>query len=349
MKLAIFSAKGYDKKYFSQVQAAHEKLSNIDLSFIDFPLSPDTVQLAKGAEAVCAFVNDNLSRPVLEGLSDLGVTTILLRCAGFNNVDLDCASQLGLSVANVPSYSPEAVGEFAVALLQTVNRKTHRAYNRVREGNFNLDGLLGRTLHGTTVGVVGTGRIGIAFARIMVGFGCKLLAYDVYQNEEVGKLGGSYESLDEVLSKSDFVSLHCPLMEATRHLINSTTLAKMKPDAILINTSRGGLIDTKAVIKALKARELGGLALDVYEGEGALFYNDHSADIIQDDELMRLMTFPNVVVCGHQAFFTEEALTEIAECSFRNLDDLANGRECKNSLVAAKKPLLRRESIPHRI
>lgn len=349
MKLAIFSSKAYDKEYFGQVHAAHATLSDTDLAFIEVSLSPDTVQLAKGAEAVCAFVNDNLSRPVLEALHELGVKIILLRCAGYNNVDLDCASELGLCVANVPSYSPEAVGEFAVALVQTVNRKTHRAFNRVREGNFNLDGLLGRTLYGKTVGVVGTGRIGIAFAKIMIGFGCKLLAYDVYQNEELLKLGGSYESLDEVLSKSDVVSLHCPLMEATRHMINSETLAKMKPDAILVNTSRGALIDTKAVIKALKAKELGGLALDVYEGEGALFYNDHSGDIIQDDELMRLMTFHNVVVCGHQAFFTEEALTEIAECSFRNLDDFLEGRECKNSLVSDTNKLARRESKPHRI
>ncbi|EJT72360.1 D-lactate dehydrogenase [Gaeumannomyces tritici R3-111a-1] len=350
MKLAVFSAKSYDKQYIRQVHKAHQADSShtqVDIIFHNLPLGPQTVSLAQGADAVCAFVNDNLSRPVLEGLHEAGVRAVLLRCAGYNNVDLDAAEELGLQVANVPSYSPEAVAEFAVALIQTVNRKTHRAYNRVREGNFSLDGLLGRTLSGKTVGVVGVGRIGLALARIMHGFGCTLLAYDVLKSDDFKKYG-DYVGLDELLARSDVVSLHCPLVDKTRHLINTETLGKMKEGALLINTSRGGLVDTKAVIEALKSRRLGGLALDVYEGEGALFYNDHSADIIQDDELMRLMTFPNVVVCGHQAFFTEEALTEIAECTLRNLDDFVNNRECKNSLLC-KKTIARRDSIPHRI
>ncbi|KLU84451.1 D-lactate dehydrogenase [Magnaporthiopsis poae ATCC 64411] len=288
MKLAIFSAKSYDKQYIGQVHKAHQADSShthVDIIYHNLPLSPQTTSLAKGADAVCAFVNDNLSRPVLEDLHQSGVRAVLLRCAGYNNVDLDAAEELGLQVANVPSYSPEAVAEFAVALIQT--------------------------------------------------------------SDEFRQLG-EYVSLDELLARSDVVSLHCPLMDKTRHMINAETLGKMKQGALLVNTSRGGLIDTKAVIEALKSHKLGGLALDVYEGEGALFYNDHSADIIQDDELMRLMTFPNVVVCGHQAFFTEEALTEIAECTLRNLDDFVNGRECKNSLLC-KKTIARRDSIPHRI
>lgn len=350
MKLAVFSAKSYDKQFIGQVHKARQddsSHSHVDIIYHNLPLSPQTTSLAKGADAVCAFVNDNISRPVLEDLHQSGVRAVLLRCAGYNNVDLDAAEELGLQVANVPAYSPEAVAEFAVALIQTVNRKTHRAYNRVREGNFSLDGLLGRTLAGKTVGVVGVGRIGLALARIMRGFGCHLLAYDVFKSDEFRQLG-EYVSLDELLARSDVVSLHCPLMDETRHMINAETLEKMKQGALLVNTSRGGLIDTKAVIEALKSHKLGGLALDVYEGEGALFYSDHSATIIQDDELMRLMTFPNVVVCGHQAFFTEEALTEIAECTLRNLDDFVNGRECKNSLLS-KKTLARRDSIPHRI
>lgn len=351
MKLAVFSAKSYDKQYIGQVHKARQddsSLSHVDIIYHRLPLGPETTSLAKGADAVCAFVNDNLSRPVLEDLNRLGVRAVLLRCAGYNNVDLDAAEELGLQVANVPAYSPEAVAEFAVALIQTVNRKTHRAYSRVREGNFSLSGLLGRTLAGKTVGVIGVGRIGLALARIMRGFGCHLLAYDVFKSDEFRQLG-EYVELDELLARSDVVSLHCPLMDTTRHMINADTLAKMKQGALLVNTSRGGLVDTKAVIEALKSHKLGGLGLDVYEGEGALFYNDHSADIIQDDELMRLMTFPNVIVCGHQAFFTEEALTEIAECTLRNLDDFVNGRKCKNSLLCKKTIARRRDSIPIRI
>ncbi len=356
MKLAVFSSKPYDRQYLGACHAARVRLpspspsssaSALELVFHDFPLSTDTVALANGADAVCVFVNDALGQPVLEGLHAAGVRAVLLRCAGFNNVDLLAAERLGLFVANVPSYSPEAVAEFALALLQTLNRNTHRAYNRVREGNFNLDGLLGRTLHGKTVGVVGVGRIGLALARILKGFGCRLLAYDPYPSEAFAQYG-DYVALDELLSRCDFVSLHCPLMDSTRHIINEESLEKMKKGAILLNTSRGGLIDTKAVIAALKSKHLGGLALDVYESEGTLFYNDHSGDIIEDDELMRLMTFPNVIVCGHQAFFTEEALTEIAECTLQNMDDFMRRLPCKNSLVREGNLLVRRDSLPSR-
>jgi D-lactate dehydrogenase len=349
MKVAVFSTKPYDRQYLTLARDKCPNPSSVELSFHEFALSPDTVPLAKGADAVCVFVNDTLSEPVLEGLHATGVRAVLLRCAGFNNVDLAAAGRLGLFVANVPSYSPEAVAEFAVALLQTLNRKTHRAFNRVREGNFSLDGLLGQTLHGKTVGVVGTGRIGLAFARIMHGFGCRLLAYDPYPAEAFRQYG-DFAGLDELLGQSDFVSLHCPLMDSTRHIIDATSLAKLKRGAVVVNTSRGGLVDTAAAIAALKSRQLGGLALDVYEGEGALFYADHSGDIIDDDDLMRLMTFPNTIVCGHQAFFTHEALAEITECTVRNLDDFINGRPCKNSLIKPDDLALKRtDSIPVRI
>lgn len=346
--LAVFNSHPYDKEYITAARlarASSSTISRIQLTFHDFHLSEDTASLAAGATAVCAFVNDDLSAPVLETLHQVGVRAILLRCAGFNNVDIEKAKELGLFVANVPSYSPEAVAEFAAALIQTLNRKTHRAYNRVREGNFNLDGLLGRTLHGKTVGICGTGRIGVCLARIMKGFGCNIVAYDPYENAEFKKYG-TYTDFDTLLSSSDFVSLHCPLMPHTKHIINDTALKKMKPSAMLINTSRGALIETRSVIKALKNGELGGLALDVYEGEGKIFYKDHSNSIIEDDDLMRLMTFPNVIICGHQAFFTEEALTEIAGCTLRSLEEFIEGRPCMNSLI--KEAPLRRDSGPVR-
>ncbi|KAK4129089.1 hypothetical protein N657DRAFT_639646 [Parathielavia appendiculata] len=352
MNIAVFSAKPYDQEYLSRANAALSFSSSSSqphkLTFHEFSLSAETVQLARGADAVCVFVNDILPSAVLHALHDVGVRAVLLRCAGYNNVDLDAAEKLGLFVANVPSYSPEAVAEFAVALIQTLNRKTHRAYNRVREGNFSLNGLMGRTLCGKTVGVVGTGKIGVALARILRGFGCRLLAFDPFPTDAFRDLG-EYVELDRLLAESDFVSLHCPLTASTKHIINGKTLGMMKKGAMLINTSRGALVDTKSVIDALKSQHLGGLALDVYEKEGSLFYQDHSAEIIQDDDFMRLMTFPNVLVCGHQAFFTEEAVTEIAECTMRNLEDFANRVPCKNSLVKQGHVLARRESLPVRI
>ena len=248
----------------------------------------------------------------------------------------------------MPSYSPEAVAEFAVALIQTLNRNTHRAYNRVKEGNFNIEGLLGKTLHGRTVGVFGTGRIGVSLARIMKGFGCKLLAHDVYENDDF-KAIGEYVDLDRLLRESDIVSLHCPLLDSTKHIMNDENFAKMKKGAMLVNTSRGGLVDTQAAIRALKSKQIGGLGLDVYEGEGSLFYNDHSSEIVDDDDLMRLMTFPNALVCGHQAFFTEEALHEISEVTLRNLEDFAASRHCKNALIKEGKTIVRRNTATVRI
>ncbi|TGJ85639.1 hypothetical protein E0Z10_g3085 [Xylaria hypoxylon] len=356
MKLAVFSVKPYDKVYLTQA-AEHDPDSGgkIEIEYHEFALSSETVSLATGASAVCVFVNDTLTEDVLTSLHSRGVRAILLRCAGYNNVDIKTASRLGLFVANVPAYSPEAVAEFAVALVQTLNRNTHRAYNRVREGNFALDGLLGRTLHGKTVGIVGTGKIGVAFARIMQGFGCELLAYDPFPNPDFNKYG-EYTTLEDLLSRADVVSLHCPLLPPTRHIINEASLRLMKEGAMLVNTSRGGLIDTKAVIAALKKQQLGGLALDVYEHESAFFYNDHSGTIIEDDDLMRLTTFHNVLVCGHQAFFTAEALGEIAGATIRNLTDFVHGRTCQNSLVQSSEeqgaaPTLRARSdtIPIRI
>jgi D-lactate dehydrogenase len=348
MKIAVFSAKRYDKQYLDAALASRSQQQTHQFTFHEFALSNDTVSLAKGCEGVCVFVNDALPAPVIESLHSFGIKAILLRCAGYNNVDLRKAEELGIFVANVPAYSPEAVAEFAVALIQTLNRKTHRAYNRVREGNFNLDGLLGRTLHGQTVGLIGTGRIGIAFAKIMHGFGCRLIAYDVFENDQFRNLG-EYVGLDELLQQSDIVSLHCPLMDNTKHIVNEASLAKMKKGAVLVNTSRGGLVDTKAVINALKSSHLGGLAMDVYEAEGSLFYNDHSGEIIKDDDFMRLMTFHNVLACGHQAFFTEEALREISDVTLSNLEDFSNGRECKNSLIKGIKGLSRVGSLPVRI
>ncbi|OJI96769.1 hypothetical protein ASPVEDRAFT_252109 [Aspergillus versicolor CBS 583.65] len=337
LKLAVFSTKSYDKTYLDTVLTTHHQ-SLCTITYHSFPLSLETVALAANHTAVCAFVNDTLDAPVLRALHASGTRVILLRCAGFNNIDLPTAEELGLFVANVPSYSPEAVAEFAVALLQTLNRNIHRAYNRVREGNFNLEGFLGVTLRGKTVGVVGVGRIGLAFAKIVsFGFGCRLLASDpkpgLSAEEFRRDYGGEFVSLGELFEQSDVVSLHCPLTAGTRHIINAGNLERMKKGALLVNTSRGSLVDTRAAIEALKSGRLAGLALDVYEEEGAYFYNDHSQEIIHDDTLMRLMTFPNVLVCGHQAFFTREALTEIAGTTLANLEDWATGRHCENSLV----------------
>ncbi|PHH77381.1 hypothetical protein CDD82_3539 [Ophiocordyceps australis] len=345
MRLHIFSAKPYDKQFLSAANSSF----HLTLQFHDFPLNLDSVWLARGADAVCVFVNDSLPAPVMAILAQLNIKAILLRCAGYNNVDLAAARAHSLVVANVPSYSPEGVAEFAVALIQTLNRRVHRAYNRVREANFSLTGLIGRTLHGKTVGIIGTGRIGLATVRIMRGFGCRVLAYDPFPDAHaLLQAGGEYlDSLDALLPQCDIVSLHCPLTDSTRHIINPLSLAMLKPGAMLVNTSRGGLVDTNAVIDALKSKHLSGLALDVYEAEDSLFYEDHSADVVQDDAIMRLTTFHNVLVCGHQAFFTQEALEEIAQCTLRNATEIAATGSCTNSLT--KDPAIqRRGSFPVR-
>lgn len=308
MRIALFSAKRYDRQSFLAAGAR-------DIEFIEARLDLHSVGAAQGCEAVCAFVNDQLDADVLTQLRRLGVRLLLLRCAGYNHVDLAAAQHLGLAVARVPEYSPHAVAEHTLALLLTLIRKTHRAHARVREGNFELDGLLGFDLHGKTVGVIGTGRIGRCVVRIFQGLGCEVLAHDPQPD---ATLGVAYVGLQELLRRSRAVLLQCPLNGHTHHLINAERLSWMQPGAVLVNTSRGAVIDTPAVIQALKSGQLGGLAIDVYEEEAELFFADHSDEILTDDVFARLLTFPNVLVTAHQAFFTEEALAAIARTTLAN-------------------------------
>ena len=282
--------------------------------------SPETVALAEGATAICAFVNDDLSRPVLEKLAEMGVRLIALRCAGFNQLDLATAEKLGLTVARVPAYSPYAVAEHTMALILSLNRKIHRAYNRVREGNFALDGLLGFDLHGKTVGIVGTGKIGAIFARIVAGFGCRLVGHDLRPNPDCEALGMEYVTREELFQTSDILALMCPLTPETRHLIRRETLPLLKKGVMLVNTSRGAIINTQAAIAGLKDGTIGSLGIDVYEEEADLFFEDLSNDVLRDDVFARLLTFPNVLVTGHQGFFTQEALTNIADTTIGNIE-----------------------------
>lgn len=317
MDVAVFSTKAYDRRYLS---AANEAGGNAHrFTFIDMPLSMQTAPFAASHRAVCAFVNDCLDESVLAALATAGIQMIALRCAGFNNVDLAAAQRLGITVARVPGYSPAAVAEHAIAMMLTLNRHTHRAYARVREGNFALDGLLGFDMQGRTVGLVGTGKIGTALVRILRGFGCRVLAADPYPSEECRALGVSYVPLDALLAESDIVSLHCPLTPDTRHLIDAAAVQKMRRGVMLINTSRGAVIETRAVIAGLKSGVIGYLGLDVYEEEGDLFFENLSDQVIQDDVFARLLTFPNVLVTGHQAFFTHEALSAISDITLANL------------------------------
>ncbi|OHV08390.1 2-hydroxyacid dehydrogenase [Kushneria phosphatilytica] len=328
MQVTVFSAQPFDRRFLDNAMAG----TGFEPVYQPVALSLQTVALAECARAVCVFVNDVLDAPVLTELHGLGVRIVVLRCAGYNNVDLEAAQRLGIAVARVPAYSPQAVAEHTLALIMTLNRHTHRAFNRVREGNFNLDGLLGVTLHGRTVGVVGTGRIGLATARILHGLGCRVLGFDPNPAPEFAMIGEAVD-FDTLLARADIVSLHCPLAEATHHLINADALSRMKPGAMLVNTSRGGLIDTRAVIEALRTRQLGALAIDVYEQESELFFRDHSQEIINDDMFARLAMFPNVLITGHQGFFTEEALDEIAHTTRDNLLALAAGHTCHNALI----------------
>lgn len=328
-QLAVFSARPYDQRFLGEAAAAQP---GVRPHYLDTALDAGTAALARGMDAVCVFVNDRLDAACLQALHAAGVRAVLLRCAGFNNVDLAEADRLGLFVARVPAYAPEAVAEHTLALIMTLNRRTHRAYNRVREGNFMLDGLLGQTLHGKTVGLVGLGHIGLATARILHGMGCRVLGADLAPVAGFAPLGEQVP-LDTLLAASRIVSLHCPLTDATRHLIGPAALARMQPGAMLVNTSRGALVDTRAVIGALKSRHLGALAIDVYEQESALFFQDRSEDIIDDDMFQRLLTFPNVLVTGHQGFFTVEALQEIAAVTLANCADFAAGRPCANRLT----------------
>jgi D-lactate dehydrogenase len=316
MQVAIFSTRPYDRQFLTRANAN----SRHQLVFHEARLDAGTAAAAHGVQAVCAFVNDQLNGEVLRRLHGLGVRLVALRSAGFNHVDLAVAAELGIAVGRVPEYSPYAVAEHTAALVLTLNRKIHRAYNRVREGNFALEGLLGFDLHGRTVGIVGTGKIGACFGRIMAGFGCQLLAYAPEVNPELTAMGARYVDLPELLAASDIVSLHCPLTPKTHHLINEAALASMKHGAMLINTSRGAVVDARAAIAALKSGQLGSLGLDVYEEEADLFFRDLSDKVLNDDVFARLLTFPNVVVTGHQAFFTDEALTGIAETTMANIN-----------------------------
>lgn len=319
MRTILFSTQTYDRDSFLACS------SDLDLHFQPARLTLDTAALAQGHAVVCAFINDDLSAPVLECLAEGGTQLIALRSAGYNHVDLHAAQQLGLTVVRVPAYSPHAVAEHAVALVLALNRRLHRAYNRTREGDFSLHGLTGFDLVGKRVGVVGTGQIGEVFARIMAGFGCALLAYDPYPNPAMEALGGRYVPLDELLAESDIVSLHCPLNDGTRYLVNSHSLQRMKRGAMLINTGRGALVETPALIEALKSGQLGYLGLDVYEEEANLFFEDRSDLPLQDDVLARLLTFPNVIVTAHQAFLTREALAAIARTTLDNISAWASG------------------------
>ncbi|MEM9768646.1 MAG: 2-hydroxyacid dehydrogenase [Cyanobacteria bacterium P01_D01_bin.71] len=328
MKIAFFSTKPYDQVSF---KAVNDRYGH-EMVFFEPRLTPKTVALAEGFPVVCVFINDTLNAETLKAIAQTGTQIIALRCAGFNNVDLRAAGALGLTVVRVPAYSPYAVAEHAVGLILTLNRKLYRAYNRVRDDNFELQGLLGFDIHGKTVGVIGTGKIGYCFAKIMHGFGARLLAYDVYENPDCLDLGMTYQPLSDVLAQSDIISLHCPLLPATHHLINAETLQLLKPGSMLVNTSRGGLIDTSAVIEALKSGQLGYFGADVYEQEEELFFQDYSDRVIQDDTFQLLQSFPNVVITAHQAFFTQEALNNIAETTLSNINDVEAGRECANAV-----------------
>ncbi len=331
MRTAVFSAKNYDRQSLAPAaaEASHE------LTFLDTRLTPETISLAAGYPAICSFVNDYLTADVLQQLAAGGTRFIALRCAGFNQVDLEACHRLGFRIARVPAYSPYAVAEHAVGLMLALNRKYHKAFNRVREGNFAIDGLLGFDMHGRTVGVVGTGKIGLCTARILAGFGCSLLFYDVFQNHDCLPLG-RYVPLDDLLAQSDIITLHCPLTPQTNHLVNAASIQRTKPGVMLINTSRGALVDTPAVIEALKSGHIGYLGLDVYEEEAELFFEDHSGDVIQDDVFMRLATFPNVLITAHQAFFTSAALHEIARVTISNLTAFERNQPTPSELLPPK-------------
>ncbi|MDB6070070.1 MAG: lactate dehydrogenase-like oxidoreductase [Verrucomicrobiales bacterium] len=328
MKTAVFSTKPYDREFLQAGAGA----AGHELVFVENRLREETVPLAAGCAAVCAFVNDVLDGPVLRALHEAGTRFIAMRCAGYNNVDLAVVRELGLRVARVPAYSPYAVAEHTVALLLALNRHVPRANARVRDGNFSIDGLIGTDVHGKTVGVIGTGTIGRIFAEIMLGFGCRVIAHDVTPDAALQARGVEYLPVDDVLQQSFFLSLHCPLLPATRHLLDAVAFAKLPPGALVVNTSRGALIDAEAAVGAIKSGHLGGLALDVYEEEAELFFDDHSSHIIQDDTFMRLVSFPNVLVTSHQAFFTKEAMRNIAATTLGNLTDFAEGRVGANEV-----------------
>lgn len=329
MNIVFFNTKSYDQTFFESAN----KIFNHHLRFIEPRLSSETANLVNGEPVICVFVNDTLDKDVLLTLQARGVQLIALRCAGYNNVDLQAACELGIKVVRVPSYSPNAVAEHAVGLMLALNRKLYRAYSRVREGNFSLNGLLGFDFAGRTAGIIGTGQIGSIVARILCSFGMDVLAYDPVRNTDCEKLGIQYVDKIELFSRSDVISLHSPLMDETHHMISASAIAKMKDNVMLINTSRGAILDTCAIIDGLKSKKIGYLGLDVYEQESALFFEDMSCEIIQDDIFQRLLTFPNVLITAHQGFFTEDALRNIAHTTLKSVDDFEQGRRLDYELL----------------
>ncbi len=315
MNVTFFSVKPYEKSFFNELNQGF----SFSFNYLEIPLNRHTAHLAKGAETVCVFVNDKADAEVIRILAQEGVKLIALRCAGFNNVDLKACQQAGIRVVRVPAYSPYSVAEHTIALMLTLNRKTHRAYNRVKESNFSLEGLMGFDMYRKTVGLIGLGKIGKVTAQILKGFGCDVLGYDVMEDEEAKQIGIRYVTLAELLKTADIISLHCPLTPETYHIINKETIAQMKKGVMIINTGRGALIDAKAAIRGLKNEQIGYLGLDVYEEEADLFFEDLSDKVIKDDVFMRLLTFPNVLITGHQAFFTKNALHNIAETTLQNI------------------------------
>jgi len=327
LKIAFFDTHKFEIKFYQ------EQMSGFEFTFFDVKLSIQTVHLCQGFDAICIFVNDQVSADVINRIQFYGIKLIALRCAGYNNVDIKAAVAHGLPVVRVEEYSPYAVAEYAVSLIQCLNRKVHKAYNRVREGNFSLDGLVGFDLHGKTVGVVGTGKIGSAFCQIVKGFGCKVLATDVDENEELKKNGVQYVGLNQLFTESDIISLHVPLNEKTFHMLNAASFALMKKGVMVINTGRGSLIDSKELIKNLKNGKIGFAGLDVYEEESQYFFENHEQEILSDDVLARLMTFPNVILTSHQAFLTDQALTNIALTTLQSLKQFKMGQKLTHQVL----------------
>lgn len=330
MRVAVYSTKQHDQEMFALTNAANRH----ELEFHDAALSPQTADMARGTDAVCIFVNDRADAVVLRRLAAHGVRLVALRCAGYDNVDLAEAKALGITVVRVPAYMPESVAEHAAALLLAVNRKVHRAYNRTRDGDFSLTGMMGFTLRDKRVAVVGTGAIGMAFTRIMLGFGCEVVGYNPHRHEDFEALGCEYGSMDDIGRDADVISLHCPLTPETHHLINAEAIKRLAPGAIVINTARGGLIDTKALISGLRNGHVGGAGIDVYEHEAHLFFRNHDNQVIKDEAIERLMSLPNVIVTGHQAFLTREAVQAICEITLGNLDAFESESELPNALHA---------------
>ena len=325
-KIAFFSTQSYDRRFFENVDTQHE------FEFFETRLNVKTLNLADGFDGVCVFVNDKINEDVLSGLAELKVGLVALRCAGFNNVNLKAAEKHNIRVMRVPAYSPEAVAEHAMALIMTLARRTHKAYNRVRDGNFSLERLIGFNIFKKTVGVIGTGKIGQAFCNIALGFGANVIAYDKYPSDVMKEKGVKYLPFDEVLAQSDILSLHCPLMPETHHIINRASLSKMKKGAMLVNTSRGKLVDTASVIESLKDEHLGSLAIDVYEQEEKLFFRDLSDLVIRDDQIAQLMVFPNVLITAHQGFFTKESMDEITRTTLQNFDAYEQNKDSENEV-----------------